>query len=132
MSYDFLNRIAKDVKFTDVDDESEKPIVESKQDEQTDDLFFDTSSLFENDSPSILKDIRPSLTEEDKNFFRNLDSPKTSNTSLSDESSIRKIMREELEKFFKEKTVLHESANPEIIYFKIGNTLFKGTLEQVE
>ena len=125
----FLSRIARDVKFADEPEKPSKVITEIKS--NNDDIVFDTSDLYGQKSPSILEQINPTLTEEDVSFFKNLDKS-TTNANSIDEKAIRKLMREELEKFFKEKTVLHESANTEIIYFKIGNTLFKGTLEPVQ
>lgn len=125
----FLSRIAKDVKFADEPEKPSKVLTETKS--NNDDVVFDTSDLYGEKRPSILEQINPTLTAEDVSFFNNLNETQTNSVSI-DEKAIRKLMREELEKFFKEKTVLHESANTEIIYFKIGSTLFKGTLEPVQ
>jgi hypothetical protein len=76
---------------------------------------------------SILEDLNLLITEDEQNHFKDI-SPSNQLT----ESQVRKIFKEEINNFFKDKTLLKESSDPQIIYFKVGNNLFKGNLELVK
>jgi hypothetical protein len=129
----FLGQFAKNknIKFEETS-EPIKTIVEEKEN-----INFDVNSLLKEGRTkrhSILDDINPIITDEDYKNFNELNEvavKHNSNSNLS-ENRIREIMQEELTEFFKSKYVLTESLDTEIIYFKVGDSLFKGELKLVK
>lgn len=129
----FLDQFAKkkNIKFEETS-EPIKTIVEEKEN-----INFDVNSLLKEGRTkrhSILDDINPIITDEDYKNFNELNEvavKHNSNFNLS-ENRIREIMQEELTEFFKSKYVLTESLDTEIIYFKVGDSLFKGELKLVK
>ena len=111
----------------------EKPATKKKP-KKDDDFSMDSTALFEGVKPSnsILEQIGLSSYADDTDAFYDFPSTETEKNSSLTESQVRNIFREEMDRFFKEKQVITESNNPQIIYFKVGNSLFKGTMELVK
>ena len=131
----FLNQFVKKNKINfgdEIEDGVKTPIIESKS-KIKENLDFDVKSLLNEGKikrHSILDDINPVITEEDYKHFNDLETVSTK--TIANENNIRAIIREELEDFFKSKYVLTESADTEVIYFKVGDTLFKGELKVIK
>jgi len=134
----------------------------AKTKSKTEDFVMDASALlndFSSDSSSFLDDIGVTVGENEVQDFRaakesfsatndyfdsflseNQDpfasiskEPTSSNTTSSlTEAQIRQIFREELSSFLKDKTILKESKDNQVIYFKVGNSLFKGNMTLVK
>lgn len=125
----FLSNLSQSSKFGFEEDNVEKKepvkIVESDGDFDVS-LLYDFSDLSFTQN-SILEDLNISILKDEKNNFNDI-SPSNQLT----ESQVRKIFKEEINNFFKDKTLLKESSDPQIIYFKVGNNLFKGNLELVK
>lgn len=125
----FLSNLSQSNKFSFEEDIVEKKepvkIVESDGDFDVS-LLYDFSDLSFKQN-SILEDLNISILKDEQNNFKNI-SPSNQLT----ESQVRKIFKEEMNNFFKDKTLLKESSDPQIIYFKVGNNLFKGNLELVK
>jgi hypothetical protein len=125
----FLSNLSQSNKFSFEEDVVEKKepvkIVESDGDFDVS-LLYDFSDLSFKQN-SILEDLNISILKDEQNNFKNI-SPSNQLT----ESQVRKIFKEEMNNFFKDKTLLKESSDPQIIYFKVGNNLFKGNLELVK
>lgn len=125
----FLSNLSQSSKFGFEEDivEKKEPVKIVESDKNFDvsllDDFYD-SSFKQN---SILEDLNISISKDEKNNFNDI-SPSNQLT----ESQVRKIFKEEMNNFFKDKTLLKESSDPQIIYFKVGNNLFKGNLELVK
>lgn len=129
----FLSNIAE--QSNGFDEKPKQTSSPKKKSKKEDDFAIDARALLETITPTsnILDDIGVSSFSSDADAFYDFppaQNPKTS-TSLT-ESQIRGIFREEMDRYFKEKQVLTESSNPQIIYFKVGNSLFKGTMELVK
>lgn len=128
----FLSNIAQQSNF---DEKPKEKQTSKKKPKRDDDFSMNADVLLEGVKPSssILDQIGTSSISSDFDAFYDFppaENPKTS-TSLT-ESQVRSIFREEMDRFFKEKQVLSESSNPQVIYFKVGNSLFKGTMELVK
>lgn len=128
----FLSNIAQQSNF---DEKPKEKQASKKKPKRDDDFSMNADVLLEGVKPSssILDQIGTSSISSDFDAFYDFppaENPKTS-TSLT-ESQVRSIFREEMDRFFKEKQVLSESSNPQVIYFKVGNSLFKGTMELVK
>lgn len=128
----FLSNISKKNNFNFGEKSTEKPKVKVEEKKNSTPNFNVSDLLESKQSTSILKDIPVSLTEEERQYFKNLNTDSKDEKSSLSESRIRDIMQEELQKFFKGKTVLKESEASDIIYFKIGKSLFKGVMQLVE
>lgn len=129
----FLDQFAKakNIKFS---DEEDSEIVEPQEIKKpTEKLNFNVDSLLNESKTnrSILDDINPVITDKDYENFKALNEASSKSKTL-DETQIRRLMQEELEKFFKDKYVLTESADKETIYFKVGDSLFKGELKLIK
>lgn len=141
----FLANLSKDVSIDDskpnkktvVKENSASKSSKTKSKKSKDDDFkMDGNILFEGqqgEHKSILDDIN---LPEDTDF--RLD-PEIENTRSLNESSevnenIRAIIREELDSYFKNKMILGESSSSDaqIIFLKVGNSLFKGNMEFVK
>lgn len=93
-----------------------------KKIEEKIDFGLNESKIIKNESSDLLQSIFGKTKINDKK------------DSLSEYDEFRLIMREEIESFFKNKTVLTENKTdgPQTIYLKIGEHVFKGTMELVQ
>ena len=129
----FLDQFAKtkNIKFSEKEDS--EPIESNEIKKTTERIDFNVDSLLNESKTnrSILDDINPVITDKDYENFKALNEA-SSKAKTFDETQIRRLMQEELEKFFKDKYVLTESADKETIYFKVGDSLFKGELKLIK
>lgn len=124
-----LNKVNKTVKIDGIDANTSTIIKEEKVVDKGSKMeMFDVPLLREQKS-SILSQINPKITDQDKKALGEL-------SKLSSDASLKPLIMECLNEFmseyFKDKTLLTESADPQTIYLKIGNSLFKGSLTLME
>lgn len=103
-----------------VESEQKKPSVKKPEEERIDFGMIKEESNVKNEPSDLLKSI----------FGKDAGKVNTG----GDEDDIRLIIREEMEKFFSNKTVLTEEKadGPQTIFLKIGEHIFKGTMELVK
>jgi hypothetical protein len=111
----------------------------SKKKKVDEEISFDTNGLFGENNYDNPLPVWSTITENNEIINETVVTTNESviendNVVGVDIKTIREVIREELDDYFKQKMVLEESSagNAQVIFLKVGNSLFKGNMEFVK